>query len=893
MIGRRLAHYEIVAEIGRGGMGVVYEALDTQLERRVALKVLPDEVAQDPVYLERFEREARSIAALNHPNIVTVHSVEEVDGVRFITMERVRGRDLGSLIGEGGLPLAELLDLAAPLTDALAAAHAAGITHRDLKPANIMVDQDGRLKVLDFGLARRQSDPQDHEATLPADQAVTTDGQMIGTVPYMSPEQLEGRRVDPRSDIFSLGILLYEMATGRRPFAGASAAATMSAILRDEPAPLLQQREDLPRQLERIVGRCLQKDPDDRYQTARGVRNDLRALRQEETAPLSETTARSAHAGDRQRRSRKLTRLVPAVLVPLAIVAAVLAWRGLAPRDSAPDPAPGNARPMIVVLPFENLGAPEDEYFADGLTEEITSRLAAIKDLGVISRTSAMQFKEQRPSLREIGEQLGVDYVLEGTVRWEHHTGGVNRVRVTPQLIRVTDDTHLWADRYDRELAEIFAVQGDIAAEVARELNITLLEPEQAVLQEQPTENMDAYQAYLRGMELWNRPGYDVTRFELALEMFERAVALDPGFVVAWTELSSVHVMLYQAGDRGDEALAVAEHAISRAADLDPDHPEVRLARGYYHYLGFLDYERALVDFEALESERPNDPGVHEAIGYVRRRQGQLDEATERLRRAWRLDPKNAHYSLMLAGTVAAQRRYAEADSLFDRTIALAPDAPAAYREKADNLIAWRGDIAGAREVIRAIPGREFHEIAQDEAFLAWLERDYETALEKLGAIDLEALPTDFDRMRVQVSLGQALRRLGRSDEAQPKFEAAYALVKSGEARRSLRGRSFISRALCEAYLGMTDTARQTLIDARDEQYEDEFYMVSGHEFYAVAEMVLGDHDAAIATIADLLEREYFQPLSVPYLRVDSTWDPLRDHPRFQALLAGNRGAGT
>jgi serine/threonine protein kinase len=336
-------------------------------------------------------------------------------------MELVRGRSLSELIGDQGMRLGELLAVAEPLADALAAAHAAGIVHRDLKPANVMVDANGRVKVLDFGLAKWQTqDVGPGDATITADALVTGEGQILGTVPYMSPEQLEGKPVDHRADIFSLGVVLYEMVTGLRPFAGDSAAAIMSAILRDEPQPLSGVRRNLPRQLGRIVGRCLQKLPDDRYQTARGLRNDLRELAREVELDSSATRLRSPPAPAPRRR------LLGGLAAAVALAAGITAVAVLMPRRdggeesaTASVTAAEDTRRMIVVLPFENLGASGDEYFAAGLTEEITSRLATVPGLGVISRTSAMQYKDDRPPLREIGQQLGVDYVLEGTVRWE------------------------------------------------------------------------------------------------------------------------------------------------------------------------------------------------------------------------------------------------------------------------------------------------------------------------------------------------------------------------------------------------------------------------------------------------------------------------------------------
>jgi TolB-like protein/Flp pilus assembly protein TadD len=544
-----------------------------------------------------------------------------------------------------------------------------------------------------------------------------------------------------------------------------------------------------------------------------------------------------------------------------------------------------------VVLPFENLGASGDEYFAAGLTEEITSRLATVPGLGVISRTSAMQYKDDRPPLREIGQQLGVDYVLEGTVRWERRSDGTSRVRVTPQLIRVADDTHLWADRYDRELEEIFAVQGDIAAEVARELNITLLEPQREALQTRPTENMEAYQAYLRGVELWTRPGYDVARFRLAQEMFERAVELDPRFVEALTELSNVHAMLYQGGSAGPEALVASREAIEQAEAVAPDHPRVHLAKGYHYYLGYLDYERALAEFARVEAALPDDPAVHEAIGFIRRRQGRLDEAIERLERSMRLDPQNAHTVLMLAGTHAGRRHHAIADSLFDRVIALEPDSPAAYEEKAANVLSWRGSVAEARAITARIPGRTDAARSLFAARFDVLERDFAAAEQRLRRLDPAQLPSAANFMEHVLLYGEVLQHLGRQDEA-----AAWLAQSIDDLDRKLSDNPgavhFASGlAIIHASLGHHQEAERLLQEAAQRRPNDRFYGVGDEFARAIVRMILGDHEAAVEALASLLEREYFMPLCVTDLRLDPVWDPLRDQPAFQRLLA-SRSAG-
>ncbi len=413
--GHTLLHYRLVEKIGEGGMGVVWKAADTKLDRQVALKILPAELAADPDRRHRFEREAKAIAALNHPNIVTIHSVEEADGVHFLTMELVRGMSLADAISKEALPLGRFFDLAVPIADALSEAHRSGITHRDLKPQNVMVTPEGRVKVLDFGLAKlREAGRTGKDATQLPTASVTQEGKILGTVAYMSPEQAEGKPVDHRSDIFSLGILLYEMATGRRPFRGDTSMSILSSIIKEEPQSVTAINQGLPRHLGRVIGRCLAKDPDLRYQSTQDLRNELDGLRQEVTSGEHSGTMESVPSIAAPGRSRPW--LPWAVLGAVIVVATGVFWvlrssgpaeRGL-PVTQAPSaqPTAGDGRKMAVVLPFENLGPPEDAYFAAGMSEEITSRLAGVSELGVISRTSATQYDRTGKTMRQIGADL-------------------------------------------------------------------------------------------------------------------------------------------------------------------------------------------------------------------------------------------------------------------------------------------------------------------------------------------------------------------------------------------------------------------------------------------------------------------------------------------------------
>ncbi|MFQ5701455.1 MAG: protein kinase [Acidobacteriota bacterium] len=685
MIGRTLSHYKITGKLGEGGMGEVYIARDTELDRVIALKVLPSSVADDPERLERFQREAKAIAALNHPNIVTIHSIEKDGGRHFITMELVEGESLDRILPAEGFPLAKVFDIAIPLTDALSVAHRKGIVHRDLKPANIMLTRDDRVKVLDFGLAKLSSDTSGKQAagglstvaTEPA--ALTGVGTVLGTAPYMSPEQVEGRTLDHRTDIFSLGVVLYEMVTGHRPFQGDSSPGLMSSILRDTPPEVTAINRGLPRHMGRIIQHCLEKVPTDRYQSALDVCNELRSLRAEVESGSSlagGAGARGAGSGlSIGRRSRKSVWIAAGLAAAAILVAGW--WMG---RETERSPAPGNlpasagpapgdasplarpAAPSVAVLPFSNLSPdPENEYFTDGLTEELIQALSKVEGLRIPARTSVFALKGTNLDVQEIGERLGVENIIEGSVR---KSG--NRLRISAQLIKVADGFNLWSETYDRKLEDVFAIQDEIAGNIAEALQLTLSPGEQRAIQtERPTDSR-AYDYYLRGRGYFRRR----TRgdFESARKMFSKAIDVDPSYAPAYAGLADSYTEFWRNYETTDENLQRADEASLQAVKLDSDLAEAHASRGFA--LGQQHrYDEAEREFRHAIKLNPRLFEAYYYFGTVAFSQGELTRAAEMFELASKVAPDERRALQLLPQVYRSLGREAEVESTTRRRL--------------------------------------------------------------------------------------------------------------------------------------------------------------------------------------------------------------------------------
>jgi len=877
--GDRLGPYEIVALLGVGGMGEVYRAKDNRLGRDVAIKVLPAEFAADPDRLRRFEQEAQAIATLNHPNILAIHDIGTHEGRPYIVTELLEGESLRERLAGSPLPSRKAMELAVQIAQGLAAAHEKGIVHRDLKPENLFITRDGQAKILDFGVAKLLPKREQGERSVAPTVLEGTDpGIVMGTAGYMSPEQVRGLPVDHRSDIFSFGCVLYEMVTGRRAFARATAADTMAAILTEEPPDPSGIHQAVPPPLSRVIAHCLEKQPEERFQSARDLAYDL-GTKLPDTGP-AKPAAITVSKG--KRRVVGLALACVALLVAAGVLVLRLKPAGPSARATGP--------PKIVVLPFENLGSPEDAYFAAGMTEEITSRLANVQGLGVISRTSAVEYNRRGKTVKQIGSDLGVDYVLEGSVRWDHTVGRENRVRITPQLIRVADDTHVWADRYERVIADVFAIQSEVAENAVKAMGVTLLPRERPALKEVSTNDLEAYDLALRGQEL-ARGGEDRRYVEGALQMFQAAVDRDPRFAQALAGLAGSRLLMYWLYfDRSQEQLAKGKEAAERAVELRPDLAETHTALGFYFYWALLDYPRALSEFSAALAIQPNNSDALFGIGCVLRRQGHWADSAQQLSKALELDPKNAAFLTNFAESCMLARRYADADRSLGLAIALSPQSAQPYELKAWLQVQWRGDLDKAQAVLDE--AKRVAGLRDDDGFLAWsaletalARRDYPAASRQLESETRHAFDNLNSYLPIPLVRGQAQALAGQQDLARRSFDAARLELEYKVKQEPDDSRLHSALGLAYAGLGRrVEAVREAKLGhALMPVSKDAYRALYRLGDLALVYTMVGQTSEAIAQLDDLLARSGGFTANV--LRLDPRWDPLRLDPRFQALL--------
>ena len=656
LMGRTLAHYDVLEEIGRGGMGKVHRAQDLHLRRDVAIKFLPSGVLADEQARKRFRKEALALSKLNHPNIATIHDFDTEQGVDFLVMEYVEGKILAEKLKTGPMAEKEISNLGAQIAEALEDAHEKGVVHRDLKPGNIAVTPKDRVKVLDFGLARLTR-PVSDEATT---EALTQEHAVAGTLPYMAPEELRGERADHRSDLYSLGVVLYEMATGRRPFEEKLSTALTDAILHKQPEPPSSRNRNVPPALESIILKALEKDPKHRYQSAREMRVDLEQM----SAPGSPAFPKW------KKRVRWQVWTAAASSVVAAMVGLVYLFAG------------GSGTPQIdsiAVLPLENLsGDPEQEFFAEGMTEALITDLAKIQSLKVISRSSTMRFKDTEEPIRDIATLLNVDAVVEGSVL---RVG--DRVRITAQLTHAETEQHLWADSYERALKDILMLQGEVAREIANEIQLKLTPQEEVRLATARQVDPDSHVAYLKGRYYFDKRTKE--DMEKGLRFYQEAIEKDPTHAAAYAGLADTYIRLPQWGSiPKQEAILRARAAIERAMELDETLPNIHAALGRI-LLAEGDLQTAEKEYKRAIELNPSFASAHDAYSvFLFFRRGRLDEAIAEAKRARELDPLSTIINVNLGRYLVWARRFDEAVDHLRKAVELNPESGFAYY--------WLGD---------------------------------------------------------------------------------------------------------------------------------------------------------------------------------------------------------
>jgi tetratricopeptide (TPR) repeat protein/predicted Ser/Thr protein kinase len=751
MIGKNIGHYKVVQKLGEGGMGEVFLAEDTKLNRQVALKFLPSQYALEENFKARFKREARAAAALNHPNIITIHEVSEHRGRPFIAMEYVEGESLKDLIAEKDLSFGKVIDIAGQICAGLAAAHKSGIIHRDIKPQNILMGKEGRVRILDFGLAK-----------LERDAMLTRTGSTVGTVAYMSPEQVKGEEVDHRSDIFSFGVVLYELITTQTPFRGEHEAAVMHSILSDTPEPLARYKADVPEELQRIADKALRKDAGTRYQSAADLGADLKELRKEATTQATLST-KSVYRPVLRRRSRSI------LVAALVVVVVVAAGYFLIERIPVQAPPGGEMLPevgwrsSIAVLPFRDFSPNQDQlYFCDGMTDALIGKLSGLQDLKVISMSSVMRFRDPERDIKEIGRELGVAAVLEGSIQKED-----SRIRLSAQLINVADGAHLWSQTYDREVNSVFAIQDEISRAIVDVLKIRLLGDDRTAFVKRHTDNLEAYNAYTQGRFLWNKRTEE--HILKSIEYFEKAIELDPDYALAYVGLADAYAVLpSNVGTPVEEVLPKAREAVKKALELDDELAEAHASLGLISGMG---EERENAEKEFLRAIELN-PGYAYAHYWYSTWLGSMGRTEAEMREveiASELDPLSV-VILTNLGCKKLARDSLKAEELIERAIEIEPSRMstyAAYGRCLRDLGWYEKALAVYARALEAAPTHV--ETYNSLAYTYDAMGDFEKAIEHANKF-IELAP---DEANPYDSRGEIYAHAGRLDEAIADFEKA------------------------------------------------------------------------------------------------------------------------
>ncbi len=887
MVGQRILHYTIIEKLGEGGMGVVYKAQDIKLDRFVALKFLPTHIAKSEQEKSRFFQEAKSASALNHPNVCTIYGIDEADEMQFIEMELVDGVTLREKVASSNpLNFKQVVEYAIQIGEALQEAHSKGIIHRDIKAENIMVNSKNQIKVMDFGLAK-----------LKGSLKLTRTSSTIGTLAYMSPEQIQGIEADTRSDIFSYGVVLFEMTTGKMPFRGEHEAAVMYSIVNEEPENAAKYREDVPSELLHIIKKSLEKDPEDRYQSMGEIIVDLRRLKKEST--------RVVRIQEFQRPEQDQSPLSPSKPVKLKNkwlsqknisgvgIAVLLILTIFFFKDSIlTQIGSSNDKKVIVVLPFENLGMTDKDYFVDGMTDEVTSRLSGLSGLKVIARSSAVQYKKTTKSLKQIGEELSANYILQGTVRWET-VDGQTHVRVNPTLIRVEDETQAWSESMESVLSSAFKLQSDIASRVATAMDVALATTEQKSLKTSLTENSEAYDLYLQAGEYSTRSMSQQDN-DIAIRLLDQAVSSDPNFAAAYARLAKVHAAYYWFFyDRSELRIQKSYRAARKAIDLAPDLSESHEAMGWYYYHTQLDYVNALKEFALALKFRPSNSNVHYGIAAVKRRQGDMLGSVESFKNSIEGNPRATDLIRQLGETQTLLRDYEGADKNLVRSIAMSPDVVTIYWDRIRNELLWKGDVKSAKRMFE--DAKQFGKIVDMKYLLEFIEFSLEMYDKNLDAAlhILEKTPSEeinnsqFNFGTTTLYRAELERVRGNSESAKKSYQKAVIQLEQKIRTAPNDERLYSALGIALAGVGRREDALRAglkaveLLPIEKEAWRGSFRLIDLAQIYAM----IGEEDKSI----DLLEKLLSIPceLSVQSLRYDPSWIPLKNNKRFQKLITG------
>jgi serine/threonine protein kinase/cytochrome c-type biogenesis protein CcmH/NrfG len=861
--------YELLEEVGRGGQGVVYRAHQKSLNRTVALKVIGLGPWTTDAHLKRFRREAEAAASFQHPCIVPIHEVGERDGCCYFSMDFIEGGQLDQAIRREPMSIRRAVELIAKLARTVHYAHEHGILHRDIKPGNILLDAKGEPHLTDFGLAR----------LVEAESTVTRTLEVMGTPSYMAPEQAAGghTKVSKATDVYGLGAVLYQLLTSHPPFAGGTTYETIRLLLHTEPRQPRQINPKVDRDLSTICLKCLEKDPKRRYPSALALAEDLEHWLKREPIQARRTGIVI--------RGKKWLQRNPTVAAVLVLSLALLAALGAIVWNSKFISYP--VAKGVAVLPFENLsGNPDNAYFANGIQEEILTRLASIAGLKVISRTSTQQYQGKPRNLREIAKQLGVANILEGSVQ-----KAADQIRVNVQLINAQTDSHLWADTYDRKLTDIFGVETEIAKRIAESLQAKITGREEQVLAVKPTNNSEAYDAYLRGLAFEARMSFP-DNLEKAVGFYERAVQFDPAFALAWARLSRVNAQRYHGLDSTPARRHAAERALNTAQKLQPNSPETLLAQAYYQYWVLRDYELAKATFGRVRELVPGSSDVPAALALIARRQGRWDESVAYWEQTLVLDPRNTQWLATAAETYAMLRQFPAALKTYDRLLDIVPNDPDTVASEA-KIYQAEGNLEQSGKLLVGVnaqtPSINAYLAKKDQLIL---ERHFDEAIRLIHDRLTEFRDlSDIDRFFIRsfLVLGQEyagdivgarataqqmlipLETLCQKDPDNPTFAYLHSLT------RAVLGQKDAAIKEAERAITLLPSWKDAVDGPRNE------------ENLASVEVLVGDKDRAIPRLQHLLEIPYVNCLTPALLRLHPQWDPLRSDPAFQKLCEEKR----